>query len=205
MARFSFIHSFIHFLKEYSKIKDKVKTITLKLDKTKEKEKSPQEGTRIRDPLIHTLRSPRNTLNWKLEYKHTGPDAELCRPCAQGFSLWGLMTFAHVDLEGLVILLSSVPSGSEGTDLLETNHLELNVPRSLTLCVKSGCGPWFVFNEIRGPGMMGYAYNSSTQEAETGGLSWVWGQFRIHNAQLGHCVRPYLNKEPQGLGGYIVQ
>ena len=51
------------------------------------------------------------------------------------------MTFAHVDLEGLVILLSSVPSGSEGTDLLETNHLELNVPRSLTLCVKSGCGP----------------------------------------------------------------
>jgi hypothetical protein len=39
------------------------------LDKpSQQEEKSPKEGTRIRDPLIYTLRNPRKTLNWKAYY-----------------------------------------------------------------------------------------------------------------------------------------
>jgi hypothetical protein len=55
------------------------------------------------------------------------------------------MSFVDADLEGLVFLVSSMPSGSytlpplqrgslnsEGRFLMDTSHLELSVPRSLT-------------------------------------------------------------------------
>jgi hypothetical protein len=62
MARFSFIH-----FKKYKKAKyDKIQMITSKLDKTnQQEEKSPREGTRIRDPLIYPLMNPIKTLSWK--------------------------------------------------------------------------------------------------------------------------------------------
>lgn len=55
------------------------------------------------------------------------------------------MRFDHVDLEGLVFLVSSIASGcftlspllrfpeSDRRDLKETSHLVLSVPKSLTL------------------------------------------------------------------------
>jgi len=59
------------------------------------------------------------------------------------------MRFSHVDLEGLVSLVS--PSGSYtlsaysasgslnsvGRDLMDTSHLGLSFPRALTLCIMS--------------------------------------------------------------------
>jgi hypothetical protein len=43
------------------------------LDKiNKQEEKSPREGTRIRDPLIHTLRNSIKALNWRAWYMHKG-------------------------------------------------------------------------------------------------------------------------------------
>lgn len=58
------------------------------------------------------------------------------------------MNFAHIDLEGLVFLISSSLSGSyiffllslssEERDLAETSHLGLSVLRSPILCIVSG-------------------------------------------------------------------
>ena len=84
------------------------------------KEKRPREGTRIRDPFIWTLRNPMKTLNWKLLYicifecMHPcrEPCTDWCRPCACYLSLLFQMALDHDDLEGLVSLVTSIPSGS---------------------------------------------------------------------------------------------
>jgi hypothetical protein len=69
------------------------------------------------------------------------------------------MSCAHVDLEGLVFLVSSFPSGSytlsvssfprlsefREQGIPEDNPLRLTVLRSLTLCVMSGCWPLYLF------------------------------------------------------------
>lgn len=52
---------------KYNKIKQK--NNTWNLDKpNQQKEKSPWEGTRIKEPLIHTLRCDMKILNWKYVY-----------------------------------------------------------------------------------------------------------------------------------------
>lgn len=59
-----------------------------------------------------------------------------------------------VDLEGLVFLTLSILSGSnilpwgflspDGRAFMETPSLGRNIPKSLTLCTKSGCGPLYL-------------------------------------------------------------
>ena len=64
------------------------------------------------------------------------------------------MSFDNVDLDGLVFLVYSIPFGSytpsasflmcslspEGKDVMETSHLMLSIPMSLTSCIMSVCG-----------------------------------------------------------------
>jgi hypothetical protein len=46
-----------------------MKTNTLELGKSnKQKEKSPRDNTRIKNPLSQRFRNPRKTLNWKPLY-----------------------------------------------------------------------------------------------------------------------------------------
>lgn len=73
------------------------------------------------------------------------------------------MSFDHVHFEGLDLLVSSIPSGlyllsadfsvgflsPEGRDLMETFHLGLSVPRSLTICIMSVCGCPFLFHLLQ--------------------------------------------------------
>lgn len=65
------------------------------------------------------------------------------------------MSFAPDDLDDLAFLVSAIPSGfqlflpraflySKGRNLKETWHLGLSVPRSVSLCILSGCGSLFV-------------------------------------------------------------
>lgn len=72
--------------------------------------KSPREGARNRDPFTH-FRIPLKTLNWK-PYMHRGPSPDPCRLCAGCFSLCAHLSFAHLDLNGLEFLMSSIYSGS---------------------------------------------------------------------------------------------
>jgi len=88
--------------------------------------------------------------------------AVLCRPHAgpgsqcEFICLWVPICIEPLHLEGLVFLVFSVPFGSyilsvsssanpslspEERDLMEASLLGLSVPRSLTLCLMSGC--WF--------------------------------------------------------------
>ena len=70
----------------------KKKPNTLELDKTnQQKEKIAREGTRIRGPLICTLRTLIKTLNWKPSCIYGGPDADPCRPCVCCLSLCELI------------------------------------------------------------------------------------------------------------------
>lgn len=71
-----------------------------------------------------------------------------CRPvqvlCMLPLFLWAHISFAHVNLEGLIFLVSSDPSGSYpelwgGRDLVMASHLGLSVSRSFTFCITSGC------------------------------------------------------------------
>jgi hypothetical protein len=68
------------------------------------------------------------------------------------------MNFAHVDLKGLVFLMSSISSGSyipsfllcvslkfEWEILVATFHLMLSISRSLILCIISVCGFLYLF------------------------------------------------------------
>ena len=78
--------------------KNKNKTITFKSDKAKQqKEKSPRKGTRIRDPLIHTLKCPTKMLNWKSQDKFRVPSTDLCRPFGCCFHVPSLheLSFKH--------------------------------------------------------------------------------------------------------------
>lgn len=72
---------------------------------------------------------------------------------------WVHTCIDHADLEELVLLVPSVLSGSytllrprpqgslgpERRDLMETFYLELSIPRSLALCILSGCGSLYLF------------------------------------------------------------
>jgi hypothetical protein len=75
-------------------------------------------------------------------------------------TLWVQRNF---DLQDLVFMVSSSPSsysttlpplqGSlspQGSDLIETSHLGLSVPRSFTFCVTSGCGSLHLFPSAAG-------------------------------------------------------
>ena len=69
------------------------------------------------------------------------------------------MSFAHVDLEGLVSFCLPLPlaltfflppltwgsMSPEGQDLMKISHLGLSVPRPLTLWILSGCGSLYLF------------------------------------------------------------
>lgn len=70
--------------------KDKTETITLNQQErmNPQEEKIPRKDTRIRDPLICTLRNPKKTLNRKPSYICRGPGADLCSPCVLPLSLW---------------------------------------------------------------------------------------------------------------------
>lgn len=78
------------------------------------KEKNPREGTRNRDSLLCALCNPIKTLKQKPSYIHRRPGADSCRPC--GFCVspceFVHLRFDHVDLEGLVFLVSPIPFGS---------------------------------------------------------------------------------------------
>lgn len=45
---------------------------------SRQTERSPGEGTRNRDPLVHTDRNPIKTANWKLSYILRGSDGDPC-------------------------------------------------------------------------------------------------------------------------------
>lgn len=85
-VKFYFCHSLENknFSKNNNKIqKDKTKTITSEMDKiNKQKGEWPGGETWIRGLIIHSLRYPIKTLNWKPQYTTRGPGADLYRPCA---------------------------------------------------------------------------------------------------------------------------
>lgn len=108
--------------------------LSLKLDKTdQQKEKSPRQAHRT--SAIHELEAIIEVLRtWD-------------RPCVCCFSLWVhwvLRTlFSRCPLSPLVLTLFLPPHpwgslSAEGRDLMETSHLGLGVPRSLSLCIMSG-------------------------------------------------------------------
>ena len=58
------------------------------------------------------------------------------------------MSFAHVDLEGLVLLVTSIPSGFyifEEGNLMETYNLGLSVLRPSILFIMTICESLYVF------------------------------------------------------------
>ena len=67
------------------------------------------------------------------------------------------MSFAHVDLKGLVFLVSPLAPtlfipplpqcslSSKGTDLMEEFHLWFNISRFLSLGILSACGSLYLF------------------------------------------------------------
>ena len=95
---------------------------------------------RVRDLLIHILRNPIQTLNWKPYYIHKQPGADPGRLCVYCLSL-----LDRIDLGGLLSLVFSIhsdtytlpASSSAGSlspeDLLETACLRLSVLRCLAL------------------------------------------------------------------------
>jgi hypothetical protein len=115
------------------------------LDKiSQQKEKSPREGTRIKDPLIHTLKSPIKVLNWKPQYMCREPGTDHEGPVHALSAFMSSSNCCSVDLEGLVLWMSSMPSGSynlssasslgfpEHWELMEASHLEPCVQRYLS-------------------------------------------------------------------------
>ena len=90
----------------------------------------------------------------------TPSGTDLCRPCVFCLSLCEFLgAWVMLCLEGLVSLVFSIPSFSYdlfaspstaflvplGKNLLETLHLGLDVPWSLTLCILSGCRILYLF------------------------------------------------------------
>lgn len=86
------------------------------------------------------------------------PEAPHC------FNLWEFICALLLDSEGSVLLVSSILSGSynfyphllwdslslEMKNLMEASNVELCVPRTLTLCVISGCGSLHLFLSAAG-------------------------------------------------------
>lgn len=132
----------------------------MKLDRTNwQKEKSPREDTRIRDPLACTQESHKNTKLEAIMYTQR----IWCRPCqrcACSLSVWLHMSFALANLEGLVLvsllcpiclpqsfflLLYRVTWTPRGRDLIESWMFQ-----GLTVCLVSGCGSLNLFSSTAG-------------------------------------------------------
>lgn len=81
-------------------------------------------------------------------------------------SLWVHKSFAYVDLDTLIFLVSSLSSGSynlfssfytgslrsQWRDLTETSHLEICVPKFIILYILSGCELNFCSNQLQEEG-----------------------------------------------------
>ena len=128
------------------------------MNKTNEyKGKSPRHRNQ-RPTHFHTHGCHKNTKQEATENLYRFPQAL----CILPLSLWVHMRCSHVELEGLVSLVT--PSGSytlsaysaSGSlntverDLMETSHLGLSVLRYLTLCIMSGCGSLYLFPSAAG-------------------------------------------------------
>lgn len=136
----------------------------MKLNKiVQQKEKCPREGTHVRVSLTWTLR---NIINTKLE-AIMQEQRSWCRPVqALGmllYSLWVRMSFAHVDLDNLAFLASSISVGLaaflppllwSSWTLMWGACLKLLPPlrtlRCLTLWVISGYGSLYLFPSADG-------------------------------------------------------
>lgn len=117
----------------------------MELFKTNRRKIAWGESTRIWDSLVHALRSHTETLNWKPWCVFRGPCADSCRPCVCCLSLqslWGQMSFDHVDLESLLLgvlhlfcLLHLFYPLFGGISWALSKEIWWRHPTSLSLCV----------------------------------------------------------------------